>query len=172
MTSILGATTVVVLLAIGALWATRGDQDTSQNSAAPVVIVTATATPTPAPTVTSPTATAEVPVPKPSASDPLAKVQIDSNSIYTPDQQRYLYALRQGLSEDIVSTFEIPLVAAGVGACSALDQAPNDLSQVDAVLAVTGDYLDGSSIPAEYIAIAAATAMCPAHKDFVLASLG
>lgn len=163
----------------------------SANASAPSVTVTVTAPQSAAPTVQSaaPSVTPEtepttVPVsPEPSAPsptstrspatrDPLASVKIDKNSAYTAGQQRYLYALRQALNNELVDNFEIALVAAGQGACGALDSDPEDEGQLRSTLDVIDSYLTGSSIPAEYVVLAAAAGICPRHKKFITQQLG
>ncbi len=166
---------LVLMLSLTASCGTGADGSTGAAPAVVTVTVTApsasTTSSTPAEPSSSSTTGTTIPTPS-TPSDPLASVKIDPNSAYSPDQQRYLAALRQALNEELVSDFEIPLVVAGTAACSALDQSPDDLSQLETILAVTDEYLDGSSIPAEYVAIGAAAAMCPDHKEFVLRELG
>jgi hypothetical protein len=156
----------------------------SANSSAPYVTVTVTAPPSAtqsAPSLTEPSSSAiatQPPAPSPTSArsqatrDPLASVKIDKNSAYTAGQQRYLYALRQALNNELVDNFEIALVAAGQGACGALDSDPEDEGQLRSTLNVIDSYLTGSSISAEYVVLAAAAGLCPSHKKFVTQQLG
>jgi hypothetical protein len=117
------------------------------------------AAPSATPTVTKPEKTV----------DPFANFKKDPDSLYTVPQQKYLYALKQGINEEAVTNSEIQLVVVGGAVCSGLDDADDDKDAwqtfYDGLQA--GDYVP-PDIPAAYIALAAGAALCPAHKAFVL----
>lgn len=116
------------------------------------------------------TAPAEPTETKPDKSaDPFADFKKDPDSAYTLAQQKYLYALEQGINEEAVSNSEIQLVVVGEAVCSGLDDAADDKDAWQAFYEglQAGDYVP-PDIPAAYIALAAGAALCPAHKTFVL----
>lgn len=105
-------------------------------------------------------------------SDPFENFEPEAGSSWSIEEQKYLYALTQALNPDAVEIASVPLVIAGTAACAAFDSAPNDATQVDIVLSSTDAFMGEFAIPSEYIAISAASTLCPTHKDFVLATLG
>lgn len=140
------------------------------------VTVTQTATsapPTPSNTPTPSTTSPATPVQSPtSGDDPLARIKIDPNSAWSPDQQRYLAALRQALNKRLVNENEAKLILAGTAACAGLDRNPRDVARMRSLLTTMDEFMADTSIPGEYVLLGAAAALCPAHKQFVLGQLG
>lgn len=116
-------------------------------------------TPSPLPAIPLPTQPA----------DPFADFEADPNSMYGVPEQKYLYALKEGINEASVTNSEIQLVVVGGAVCSGLDEANGDQDAWQAYYETlqSGGYVP-PDIPANYIALAAGAALCPKHKDFVL----
>lgn len=125
------------------------------------------------PELTSPALSA---TPSQEGSDPLASVVIDKDSEYTPGEQRYLYAMRTALNEEVVDKYTMELVVIGNAACEELDSNHDGAEALRSTLGTIDSILKGhwalNIVPADYVVLGAAAAICPTHKNLVMEQMG
>ena len=165
------ATVCLITIAGGGLILSGCGGDVPQAAAPQTVTRTVIATPSPSASTSAPSSptTSEAASSPSSTGNPFAGFKPDKGSSYTLAQQKFLYLLKRGTSEETVSNAEIQLVIVGGAMCSQLDDIGDDKDAWSTwydTLQLSGNV--PPEIPANYIALAAGVGLCPKHKTFIM----